>query len=162
MSIFTTFAKQSMINRLSNPINRNRSAAKISKVMSSTLHSNCLIRESHFLTCCFCKRNQKKPMSWGETNKCAYLALWFFLQKLFNIQSERQSCLHVPSLKANHKCYHELSRPSALKPELPRWGWGRGPPGAMAGICQAFSPGLRWLRSVIDIFSVCKSIKLLF
>lgn len=35
MSIFTTFAKQSMINRLSNPINRNRSAAKISKVMSS-------------------------------------------------------------------------------------------------------------------------------
>ena len=39
MSIFTTFAKQSMINRLSNPINRNRSAAKISKVMSSTLYS---------------------------------------------------------------------------------------------------------------------------
>ena len=36
MSIFTTFAKQSMINRLSNPINRNRSAAKISKVMSSS------------------------------------------------------------------------------------------------------------------------------
>ena len=36
ISIFTTFAKQSMINRLSNPINRNRSAAKISKVMSST------------------------------------------------------------------------------------------------------------------------------
>ena len=29
------FAKQSMINRLSNTINRNRSAAKISKVMSS-------------------------------------------------------------------------------------------------------------------------------
>ena len=36
ISIFTTFAKQSMINRLSNSINRNRSAAKISKVMSST------------------------------------------------------------------------------------------------------------------------------
>ena len=35
MSIHTTFAKQSMINRLSNPINRNRSAAKILKVMSS-------------------------------------------------------------------------------------------------------------------------------
>ena len=35
ISIFTTFAKQSMINRLSNLINRNRSAAKISKVMSS-------------------------------------------------------------------------------------------------------------------------------
>ena len=31
------FKKQSMINRLSNPINRNRSAAKISKVMSSTV-----------------------------------------------------------------------------------------------------------------------------
>ena len=30
------FAKQSMINQLSNPINRNRSEAKISKVMSST------------------------------------------------------------------------------------------------------------------------------
>ena len=30
-----TFAKQSMINRLSNPINRNCLAAKISKVMSS-------------------------------------------------------------------------------------------------------------------------------
>ena len=37
ISIFTTFAKQSMINRLSNPINRNRSAAKIPKVMSSTV-----------------------------------------------------------------------------------------------------------------------------
>ena len=36
ISIFTTFEKQSMINRLSNPINRNRSAAKISKVMSIT------------------------------------------------------------------------------------------------------------------------------
>ena len=36
MSIFTTFAKQSMINRLSNPINRNRSAVKFSKVMSSS------------------------------------------------------------------------------------------------------------------------------
>merc|ERR1712062_57186 len=36
--IFTTFAKQSMINRLSNPINRNRSAAKISKVMSSNVY----------------------------------------------------------------------------------------------------------------------------
>ena len=34
ISIFTTFAKQSMINRLSNAINRNHSAAKISKVMS--------------------------------------------------------------------------------------------------------------------------------
>ena len=37
ISIFTTFEKQSMINRLSNPINRNRSAAKISKVMSSSI-----------------------------------------------------------------------------------------------------------------------------
>ena len=36
ISIFTTFEKLSMINRLSNPINRNRSAAKISKVMSSS------------------------------------------------------------------------------------------------------------------------------
>ena len=40
ISIFTTFAKQSMINRLSNSINRNRSAAKISKVMSSSQDSN--------------------------------------------------------------------------------------------------------------------------
>ena len=39
MSIFTTFAIQSMINQLSNPINRNRSAAKISKVMSSSQHT---------------------------------------------------------------------------------------------------------------------------
>ena len=37
LSIFTTFAKQSMINRLSNPINRNRSAAKNLKVMSSSV-----------------------------------------------------------------------------------------------------------------------------
>ena len=36
ISIFTTFAKQSMINRLSNSINRNRSAAKMSKVVSSS------------------------------------------------------------------------------------------------------------------------------
>ena len=35
ISIITMFEKQSMINRLSNPINRNRSAATISKVMSS-------------------------------------------------------------------------------------------------------------------------------
>ena len=34
--IFTMLVKQSMINRLSNPINRNRSAAKMSKVMSSS------------------------------------------------------------------------------------------------------------------------------
>ena len=40
ISIFTTFEKQSMINRLSNPINRNRSAAKISKVMSSRKYTN--------------------------------------------------------------------------------------------------------------------------
>ena len=39
VSIFTMFEKQSMINRLSNPINRNRSAAKISKVMSSSIHA---------------------------------------------------------------------------------------------------------------------------
>ena len=38
ISIFTTFEKQSMINWLSNPINCNRSAAKISKVMSSSLN----------------------------------------------------------------------------------------------------------------------------
>ena len=36
ISIFTTFEKQSMINRLSNHINHNCSAAKISTVMSST------------------------------------------------------------------------------------------------------------------------------
>ena len=42
ISIFTTFAKQSMINRLSNAINRNRSAAKISKVMSSNTHTQWL------------------------------------------------------------------------------------------------------------------------
>ena len=30
-----------MINRLSNPVNRNRSAAKISKVMSFTGHKDC-------------------------------------------------------------------------------------------------------------------------
>ena len=44
MSIFTMFAKQSMINRLSNPINRNRSAAKISKVMSSSADGNITIK----------------------------------------------------------------------------------------------------------------------
>ena len=37
ISIFTTFAKQSMVNRLSNPINRNRSTAKVSKVTSSSI-----------------------------------------------------------------------------------------------------------------------------
>ena len=34
------FVKQSMINRLSNPINRNRSAPKISKAMSSSYNCN--------------------------------------------------------------------------------------------------------------------------
>ena len=38
-SIFTTLGKQSMIIRLSNPINRNRSAAKISKFMSSSKYA---------------------------------------------------------------------------------------------------------------------------
>ena len=33
------FEEQSMINRLSNPINRNRSAAKISKVMCFSLNA---------------------------------------------------------------------------------------------------------------------------
>ena len=41
ISIFTTFEKQSMINRLSNPINRNRSAAKISQVLCSAILENC-------------------------------------------------------------------------------------------------------------------------
>ena len=40
ISIFTTFEKQSIINWLSNSINRNRSAAKISKVMSSNTNTN--------------------------------------------------------------------------------------------------------------------------
>ena len=40
ISIITMFEKQSMINRLSNPINRNRSAAKISKVMSSSIYAH--------------------------------------------------------------------------------------------------------------------------
>ena len=44
ISIFTTFAKQSMINRLSNSINRNRSAAKISKVMSSSCQARADVR----------------------------------------------------------------------------------------------------------------------
>ena len=44
ISIFTTtFEKQSMINRLSNLINRNRSAVKISKVMSSSQHPHHLL-----------------------------------------------------------------------------------------------------------------------
>ena len=38
--IFTVFAKYSMINLLSNLINRNCSAAKISKVKSSDTYSN--------------------------------------------------------------------------------------------------------------------------
>ena len=37
------FEEQSMINRLSNPINRNRSAAKISKVMRSSQYRSVLI-----------------------------------------------------------------------------------------------------------------------
>ena len=52
------FAKQSMINRLSNPINRNRSAAKISKVMSSNVYGgskvfleNKVIAETYSTTC---------------------------------------------------------------------------------------------------------------
>ena len=50
ISIFTTFAKQSMINRLSNPINRNRSAAKILKVMSSNKYPILLATSiTHFL-----------------------------------------------------------------------------------------------------------------
>ena len=37
--LFTTFAKQSTINGLSNPINRNCSTAKVSKAMSSSVKS---------------------------------------------------------------------------------------------------------------------------
>ena len=42
ISISTTFAKQSMINRLSNHINRNRPAPKISEVMSSNIYRHIL------------------------------------------------------------------------------------------------------------------------
>jgi len=38
LSIHMAFWKESMINRLSNHINRNRSAAKISQVLCSTFH----------------------------------------------------------------------------------------------------------------------------
>ena len=47
VSIFTMFEKQSMINRLSNPINRNRSAAKISKVTSSNKHGPNMLHRVH-------------------------------------------------------------------------------------------------------------------
>ena len=38
------FWKESMINRLSNLINRNRSAAKISQVLCSTVYTSCFRR----------------------------------------------------------------------------------------------------------------------
>ena len=45
------FAKQSMINQLSNPINRNRSAAKISKVMSSNHYTKQKVSERNGSKC---------------------------------------------------------------------------------------------------------------
>ena len=101
------------------------------------------------------KSKEANELGWNK-NMCLPSSV-NFLQKSFQYSNWATNCLHVPSLKANHKCYHELSRPSALKPELPRWGWGRGPPEAMAGICQAFSPGLCWLRNIINIFSFCQT-----
>jgi len=56
---FTAFAKQSMINRLSNPIDHNRSAAKISKVMSSTSYPSSPRTEV-----------QKLVTNYKETMKC--------------------------------------------------------------------------------------------
>ena len=44
ITILTALAKQSMINRLLNLINRNRSAPKISKVMSSSVHRSRISR----------------------------------------------------------------------------------------------------------------------
>ena len=43
LSIHMAFWKESMINRLSNLINRNRSAAKISQVLCSNIHPHLLL-----------------------------------------------------------------------------------------------------------------------
>ena len=66
ISIFTTFAKQSMINRLSNAINRNRSAAKISKVMSSSIYGFDFSIDS----------GQLCPLHPGNTLICPWKFFW--------------------------------------------------------------------------------------
>ena len=73
------FWKESMINRLSNSINRNRSAAKISKVMRTSAQAHdtndldqlnnqaYLIRFGHTKALLFKKSDTKRPFSpsWG-------------------------------------------------------------------------------------------------
>ena len=63
ISIFTTFAKQSMINRLSNAINRNRSAAKISQVMSSTVQGK-ICHKQNFCPFIFCVAGEEWRATW--------------------------------------------------------------------------------------------------
>ena len=46
LSIHMAFWKESMINRLSNLINRNRSAAKISQILCSNIYAYCLMVEA--------------------------------------------------------------------------------------------------------------------
>ena len=88
ISIFTTFAKQSMINRLSNSINCNRSAAKISKVMSSTPYPS--------FQCFFCTRNSA---AFGGVFPCVHLTQTRW-------KSWSYTCTHVPdnSLLAVQLC----------------------------------------------------------
>ena len=49
LSIHIAFWKESMINRLSNLINRNRSAAKISQVLCSSTNPACLMAHKYQL-----------------------------------------------------------------------------------------------------------------
>ena len=71
MSIFTTLAKQSMINRLSNTIHRNRSAAKISEVLSPTLNAF-----QSAMSSALCGANNEKRWSQFDEAKVCSLLIW--------------------------------------------------------------------------------------
>ena len=83
---FITFEKQSMIKRLSNPINRDRSAANISKVMCSNtyIHNQLpLIDSAH-------------PTGWAEwktIHKCLALAQHMGPENIFSQQKKAKFCL---------------------------------------------------------------------
>ena len=121
MSIFTTFAKQSMINQLSNPINRNRSAAKISKVMSSSGYLvQCSSEESLGNTN---KIHLPNRRSEKETTLIWKQNVWNFCLSCFLKSRSHLSCAHKASIFAqgakDFHCSGEIVHQGDVRPVVP-------------------------------------------
>ena len=95
ISIITMFEKQSMINRLSNPINRNRSAAKISKVMSSSARTS--FRPNF---------GQKYPVWWWcpQSDYCIIMCFWLCCNSFVLLESREHSRQFRLKIESSASC----------------------------------------------------------